>query len=189
MGLLFLCSTLPAYAFAYFLALILNGFGYSIRDSQLLSAPPYVCAIIFGMIVGFTADKIKMRGPFIILGALISATGSLVVGYAKGNGARYFGAFLAVMGCQSNIPTVMSWSVNNVRGYGARAISSAIVYVIFARSIQKLIRADDIGLREEVSEVSSLVSLSDNRIEQPDTFPGCGLRSLLRLPSVLSPHF
>lgn len=138
MGLLFLCSTLPAYAFAYFLALILNGFGYSIRDSQLLSAPPYVCAIIFGMIVGFTADKVRMRGPFIILGALISATGSLVVGYAGSPGARYFGAFLAVMGCQSNIPTVMSWSVNNVRGYGARAISSAIVYVLRLRSEPEL---------------------------------------------------
>lgn len=127
MGLLFLCSTLPAYAFAYFLALILRGFGFSPRDSQLLSAPPYVASVIFGMAVGFTADKVRMRGPFIILGALVSATGSLVVGYAKGNGARYFGSFLAVIGCQSNIPTVMSWSVNNVRGYGARAISSAIV--------------------------------------------------------------
>lgn len=40
MGLLFLCSTLPAYAFSYFLVIILAGFGYSSRDSQLLSAPP-----------------------------------------------------------------------------------------------------------------------------------------------------
>lgn len=127
MGLLFLCSTLPAYAFAYFLALILRGFGYSVRDSQLLSAPPYVAAIICGMIVSFIADRVKMRGPFIILGALTSMTGSLIVGYGKGNGVRYFGAFLAVIGCQSNIPTVMSWSVNNVRGYGARAMSSAVV--------------------------------------------------------------
>jgi hypothetical protein len=54
-------------------------------------------------------------------------TGSLIVGYSTANGVRYFGAFLAVIGCQSNIPTVMSWSVNNVRGYGARAISSAVV--------------------------------------------------------------
>lgn len=127
MGLLFLCSTLPAYAFAYFLALILNGFGFSVRDSQLLSAPPYLAAILVGMGVGFLADKVKMRGPFIIFGALVSMTGSLIVGYGNGNGVRYFGSFLAVIGCQSNIPTVMSWSVNNVRGYGARAISSAVV--------------------------------------------------------------
>jgi MFS family permease len=184
MGLLFLCSTLPAYAFAYFLALILNGFGYSIRDSQLLSAPPYVCAIIFGMIVGWTADKVRMRGPFIILGALISATGSLVVGYAGSPGARYFGAFLAVMGCQSNIPTVMSWSVNNVRGYGARAISSAIVYVYPPVSVR---RANEIVSPEVVLEVSLPVSLSDNKIELRDTGPDYGLLLQLRSSSVSLP--
>ena len=58
-GMMFLLSTLPAYvgtciatslhadylssyAFSYFLVLILRGFGYSVRDSQLLSAPPYI---------------------------------------------------------------------------------------------------------------------------------------------------
>jgi dipeptide/tripeptide permease len=75
------------------------------------------------LIVGFVADKVRMRGPFVILGALISMTGSIIVGYSTSNGVRYFGAFLAVIGCQSNIPTVMSWSVNNVRGYGARGAS------------------------------------------------------------------
>lgn len=127
MGLLFLCSTLPAYAFAYFLALILNGFGFSVRDSQLLSAPPYIASILVGMVVSVVADKARVRGPFIIFGALVSMAGSLIVGYGTGNGVRYFGSFLAVIGCQSNIPTVMTWQANNVRGYGARAISSAVV--------------------------------------------------------------
>ncbi len=127
MGLLFLCSTLPAYAFAYFLSLILRGFGFSTRDSQLLSAPPYIAAIICGIVVGILSDKYRRRGPFIILGALVSMAGSLIVGYGTGNGVRYFGSFLAVMGCQSNIPIVMTWSTNNVRGYGGRAISSAVV--------------------------------------------------------------
>lgn len=127
MGVLFCCSTLPAYAFAFFLALILKGFGFTTKQSFLLSAPPYVTAIICGMAISYFADRAHVRGPFIILGACISMTGSLIIGYGHGSGVRYFGAFLAIIGCQSNIPTVMSWSVNSVRGYGARAISSAIV--------------------------------------------------------------
>jgi len=126
MGLLFLCSTLPAYAFSYFLVIILNGFGYNARDSQLLSAPPYITAVIVGMISAFVSDKTKMRGPYILAGAVISATGSIILGYTTGTGPRYFGAFLAIIGCQSNIPAVMAWSQNNLRGYTARAVASAI---------------------------------------------------------------
>lgn len=114
-GLLFLCSTLPAYAFSYFLVIILNGFGYSARDSQLLSAPPYITAVIVGMISAWVSDKTKMRGPYILLGAIVSATGTIVLGYTKGTGPRYFGSFLAIIGCQSNIPAVMAWSQNNIR--------------------------------------------------------------------------
>lgn len=62
--------------------LVLSGFGYGPRDSQLLSAPPYIAAVIFGMIVGFTADKVRMRGPFIILGACLSGTGSAILAFS-----------------------------------------------------------------------------------------------------------
>jgi len=126
MGLLFLCSTLPAYAFSYFLVIILAGFGYGPRDSQLLSAPPYITAVIVGMISAYVSDKTRMRGPYILAGAVISATGSIILGYTSSTGPRYFGAFLAIIGCQSNIPAVMAWSQNNLRGYTSRAVASAI---------------------------------------------------------------
>jgi len=125
-GLLFLCSTLPAYAFSYFLVIILNGFGYSARDSQLLSAPPYITAVVVGMISAWVSDKTRMRGPYILLGAITSATGTIILGYTSGTGPRYFGSFLAIIGCQSNIPAVMAWSQNNIRGYTARAVASAV---------------------------------------------------------------
>lgn len=46
-GLLFMCSTMPAYAFAYFLPVILAGGGYSVELSLILSAPPYVFGAIY----------------------------------------------------------------------------------------------------------------------------------------------
>jgi len=126
-GLLFCLSTLPAYAFSYFLALILRQFGYSVRDSQLLSAPPYIASVIIGLVVAYFADRTRVRGPFVIAGALCSMTGSCVLAFTRPAGIRYFGAFLAIIGCQSNIPTIMAWSQNNIRGSTARAVNSAVV--------------------------------------------------------------
>ena len=109
------------------LALILRGMSFSVRDSQLLCLPPYAGAVTYGFFVGWAADRARMRGPFIISGALMALTGCVIVGWGPNPGSRYIGSFFAIAGCQSNIPSVLSWSVNNVRGYGARAISSAIV--------------------------------------------------------------
>ena len=50
------------------------------------------------MISAWASDRARIRGPFVIVGALVSATGSLIVGYGKGNGVRYFGSFLAIIG-------------------------------------------------------------------------------------------
>jgi hypothetical protein len=49
------------------------------------------------MIVAYCADRVKMRGPFIIAGAICSAVGQIILGYTTGNGVRYFGSFLALV--------------------------------------------------------------------------------------------
>ena len=37
-GLMFMCTTMPTYAFAYFLPVILRGLGYTVKDAFLLGA-------------------------------------------------------------------------------------------------------------------------------------------------------
>lgn len=88
-------STLPGYAYSYFLPIILrNGMGYSSTDSMLLTAPPYVVAAIVAFASGWLGDKYKIRGPIIIAHQAITAAGMLITVYAKSNAARYFGTFL-----------------------------------------------------------------------------------------------
>ena len=41
---LFLTATTPSYALSYFLPVILNGQGYDVKMSLMLSCPPYVAA-------------------------------------------------------------------------------------------------------------------------------------------------
>lgn len=63
---------------------------------------------------GFLNDRVKMRGPTLVVQALIIITGASVMAFAKNPGARYFGTFLAVGGTNSNIPTIYSYQHNNL---------------------------------------------------------------------------
>ena len=102
-GLIFCFSTMPAYAFSYFLPVILSGGGYSRELSLILSAPPYVAAAIFTFAMAVFSDKRKNRAIFIGLSATVCFTGLFIMAYAGTLGVRYFGSFLAISGAQSNV--------------------------------------------------------------------------------------
>lgn len=40
-------------------------------------------------------------------------------------GVRYFGVFLATTACNANVPCVLTWQANNIRGQWKRALCSA----------------------------------------------------------------
>lgn len=93
----FTATTLPGYAFSYFLPIILRqGMGYSSAESQLLAAPPYVLSAIIAFTSGWLGDKYRIRGPIVAFHQLCAAIGMIITVFAKGNGARYFGAFLGM---------------------------------------------------------------------------------------------
>ena len=94
-----MASTLPGYAYSYFLPIILReGMGFSRAKSQLLTAPPYAFAAIVALISGWLGDCYKIRGPIIAVHQLLTAVGMLITTFAKGNAARYFGAYLGESG-------------------------------------------------------------------------------------------
>jgi MFS family permease len=92
-----MASTLPGYAYSYFLPIILrDGMGFSTTQSQLLSCPPYVFAAIMTLVSGWLGDRYKIRGPVVAVHQLLTAAGMLITAYGKANGARYFGSFLGM---------------------------------------------------------------------------------------------
>lgn len=123
---MFLGCTVPAYAFSYFLPIILTGMKYSVKMSQLLTAPPFIFATFFGMAMSVIADKIRMRSPVIVIQALVCIIGLALTAYAESNGVRYFGTFLGVAGAQGNIPAVLSYQSNNIRMNSKRSVGSAL---------------------------------------------------------------
>ncbi|RFU24734.1 hypothetical protein B7463_g11604, partial [Scytalidium lignicola] len=123
---LFLLTTLNSYAIAYFLPIILNaGMGFGIAASQCLVAPPYILAAIVMYVFAYYGDKWHIRSPFILINGILSLIGLPLLGYLDNVGARYFGVFIATAACNANIPCVLTWQANNIRGQWKRAFCSA----------------------------------------------------------------
>ncbi|KAJ0418677.1 major facilitator superfamily domain-containing protein [Aspergillus carlsbadensis] len=121
-----MASTLPGYAYSYFLPIILrDGMGFTTTQSQLLSCPPYVLAAIMGLVSGWLGDRYKIRGPIIAVHQLVTAIGMLITVYGKANAARYFGSFLGVGFLQFCVPGVLTFQANNITSHSKRAVASA----------------------------------------------------------------
>ncbi|OBT58745.1 hypothetical protein VE04_00729 [Pseudogymnoascus sp. 24MN13] len=90
-------STLPGYAYSYFLPIIFKeGLGYSTSKSQLMSAPPYILAAILTYTSSWLADRFQIRGPVIAFHQAMTFTGMLITAFAESTGARLFGAYLGI---------------------------------------------------------------------------------------------
>ena len=114
---LFGLTTTVAYAIAYFLPQILEeGMGFSVAAAQCLIAPPYVVAAFWMFGCAVLGDKYKIRGPFVIANGLMGFIGLPLLGFATNVGARYFGVFLAVTAVNANVPCVLTYQANNIRG-------------------------------------------------------------------------
>lgn len=130
-GFMFLCCSAPIYAFAYFIQIILTTLGYSTAMVFLLCAPPYLFSMIWTLAVAFCADRSRLRMPWMVLNAAITLTGLLLTAYHSNNAVRYFGVFLGVSGCNGNLPTIIAFQSNNVRGASRRSVASG-VQMLFA---------------------------------------------------------
>lgn len=123
---MFMSTTMPAYAFSYFLPVILLGMGYSPGLANALSAPPAIAAMCTAMTFAWLGDKYRVRAPVIAAQSLLAIIGLMIVAYASNNGARYFGTFLGVCGCQGNVPAILAYQSNNIRGQSKRSVGSAL---------------------------------------------------------------
>jgi hypothetical protein len=63
--------------------------------------------------------------------AAITLTGLLITAYSSNSGARYFGVFLGVSGCNANLPTIIAFQSNNVRSDSRRSVANG-VQLLFA---------------------------------------------------------
>lgn len=129
-GIWFCTTTLGTYSMAYFLPRILKSMGFDNFMSQILLAPPYVWAVVPAIAHAIVADKYKnMRSWMIISGVVQLIVGTLLYSQlpVSQKGARYFGTFLAVGGCNGNVGLILSWCQCSIRTQSKRGFSSALI--------------------------------------------------------------
>ena len=75
---------------------------------------------------GWFGDKFRLRGAVVAFNALLAIIGLAIMGFEKHDQrARYFGVFLATAGSNANVPSVLTYQANNIRGQWKRAFCSA----------------------------------------------------------------
>ncbi|EFX00902.1 major facilitator superfamily MFS-1 [Grosmannia clavigera kw1407] len=125
-AMIFFSTTTITYALSYFLPVILQeNMGFTTVQAQCLIAPPYVFAGLVMFSLGYIGDRYKVRGPLIVFCMLLCLIGLPIVGFHPNSGVRYFGIFLVTAGANSNVPCIMSYQANNIRGQWKRAFASA----------------------------------------------------------------
>ncbi|KAF5380625.1 hypothetical protein D9615_004540 [Tricholomella constricta] len=126
-AMMFLCATMPAYAIGFFVTIILSSMGYSVRDALLLSAPPSVFAAMCCFGFAYISDRTRKRALLIAIQTVFTIIGLFITAYAKNNGARYLGLFIANGGASACVPGVLSYNANNVVSHTKRSVSTAVI--------------------------------------------------------------
>lgn len=129
-AMMFMASTMPAYAMGFFSTIIIHGMGFSTAMALLLTAPPYcaaVCLLTFHFsgiptnsncfdlqaiscyFFAWIADKTRKRAVYLAIQNVITMAGIIATGYAPQPGVRYFGVFLTTMGASGCVPGVLAY--------------------------------------------------------------------------------
>lgn len=117
----------PLYAFSLFLPTIVAAMGYSGTKAQLLTVPPYACAAVCTVAVGFLADRTRWRGYCNIATVSIGAIGFILLIASPQPDIQYAGTFLGAIGIYPTISNTISWVANNVEGSLKRAVVMGMV--------------------------------------------------------------
>ncbi|KAL2674277.1 hypothetical protein Neosp_012728 [[Neocosmospora] mangrovei] len=127
-SLMYMAGAVGVYAFLFFLPIILRGgLGYSLEMSFILSTPPALFSVVEAMAISWLADKMKMRGPFVVFQGLIGIIGLCMTGFLDSPTPRYIGTFMGVAGANGLVVTTLAWQANNIVGDSRRAVSTAIL--------------------------------------------------------------
>ncbi|KAM0751485.1 retrograde regulation protein 2 [Meredithblackwellia eburnea MCA 4105] len=114
------------YSYGLFVPTIITGLGYGPVSAQLMSVPMYAVAAVLTVIVAFASDRIKSRGPFMLVTLPVAIAGYALIRTAKSNHTKYGALFLMAAGLYPSVPPVLVWLSNNSAPHFKRATAAAL---------------------------------------------------------------
>ncbi|KAF9534345.1 MFS transporter [Crepidotus variabilis] len=118
------------YSYSLFLPTIVSGLGYSGSQAQLHTVPPYIPAAFLTVLVAFLSDKLRWRGPFVLICLPIAIVGYILAIVAKTNNIRYLAVFLMAAGVYPAGPCILSILPNNSAGHYKKATTTGLQLAI-----------------------------------------------------------
>ncbi|CAH7685352.1 major facilitator superfamily domain-containing protein [Phakopsora pachyrhizi] len=111
---------------AYFGPSIVESFGLTRTDTQLLTVPPYAVGLVIILVVSYLSDKYSARSIAIIFAATLSATGFSIFYFSQDILTRYGSLFFSISGVYTVMPCLGAWLENNSEPYTRKAINLAL---------------------------------------------------------------
>ncbi|KAI9289389.1 major facilitator superfamily domain-containing protein [Umbelopsis sp. AD052] len=125
---IFFCGSVPNTSVSNFLPSIVKGMGYSNKlDANLMSAPPYVFAVIVVILIAYSSDRLHDRAFHAIGGASVCFLGYVLLLTLVGNSARYAAVCLAVAGVFVINPVANAWLTGNIAPSMKKSVATAMV--------------------------------------------------------------
>ncbi|KDQ64484.1 hypothetical protein JAAARDRAFT_683874 [Jaapia argillacea MUCL 33604] len=114
------------YSYSLFLPTIVAGLGYSGASAQIHTVPPYVPAVVLTVVVAYLSDRLKWRGPLILICLPLAIIGYIVAITTKTNTGRYAAVFLMAAGVYPSGPCILTILPNNSSGHYKKATTTAL---------------------------------------------------------------
>ncbi|KAJ2500583.1 hypothetical protein GGH96_002626 [Coemansia sp. RSA 1972] len=125
--LIYIGLNIPLASYTSFLPTIVKLMGYEDAKAQLMTVPPYACAIVCVFAVCWNSDRTRRRGFHVAGSALVACIGYILLISSGNVKANYTGACFVAMGLYPIIPLMLSWVANNNVGHTKRAVSIALL--------------------------------------------------------------
>ncbi|KAJ1555896.1 hypothetical protein HK405_011127, partial [Cladochytrium tenue] len=127
-SLIYLSGTSALQGVTYFLPTIISGLGsFQNYVVQALTIPVYAVAFLAIVLTSYTSDRYGDRSFHMIGINLVGMVGFLLLMYASGFGATYFGAILATASVYANVSVKAAWFNNNFGGLTRRAAATGLI--------------------------------------------------------------
>ena len=117
------------FGLAYFTPSIVQSLGSSNTRTQLLTVPPFACALVVTILAAYVADRYAQRGLTAIACAFLALIGAAITMRARSFSSRYAGIIFLVTGIYASGPSLISWIPNNSAGHTRRATAIAMGFV------------------------------------------------------------
>ncbi|KAJ2767124.1 hypothetical protein IWQ56_003448 [Coemansia nantahalensis] len=125
--LIYIGLNIPLASYTSFLPTIVKLMGYTDAEAQLMTVPPYACALACVFAVCWSSDRTRSRGLHVAGSAAVACAGYILLISSASTKANYAGACFVAMGLYPIIPLMLSWVANNNVGHTKRAISIAML--------------------------------------------------------------